>query len=335
MSVVTDPILRGDPLWLALERATTALQDDSRLLFTKEPTFEDGLNILRINSLASDARLSDRSVFEIGVLVQGGVKTDRWLRIHHPDIEEPIELSIWMKYGWPEITEKKLARVLAYLRAWQQKRALQLKAPTSDLPISQLGKRFLVALSFSGDRRVFVEQVAHHLAVTLGRDRVLYDGFYEAEFARPNLDTHLQRLYHDDSELNAVFLCAGYETKEWCGLEWRAIRDLIKLRQTESVMPLRFDETEVPGLFSIDGYVWIGERPPEEIAKVILQRLGSQTSLGPFAGANAERGISTGTTARVEDRFRTKREIFEQKLRQGTFGGLANDKGAIAICVIP
>jgi tetratricopeptide (TPR) repeat protein len=141
-------------------------------------------------------------------------------------------------------------------------------------------KRFEVALSFPGEHRDFVQQIANHLAGKVGRGRVLYDKFYEAEFARPNLDTHLQRLYHDESELIAVFLCADYERKEWCGLEWRAIRDLIKKRQASSVMPLRFDDTEIPGLFSIDGYVSIGNREPREVADLIVQRmqLDSQSS---------------------------------------------------------
>lgn len=138
---------------------------------------------------------------------------------------------------------------------------------------SFMNKRFKIALSFPGERRDFVEQVAARLADKVGRDRVLYDQYYEAEFARTDLDTHLQHLYHDESELIAVFLCADYERKEWCGLEWRAVRDLIKKRQASTVMPLRFDNTEIPGLFSTDGYVWIGGRSPQEIADLILQRM--------------------------------------------------------------
>ena len=123
-------------------------------------------------------------------------------------------------------------------------------------------KRFRIALSFPGEKRSFVAQVAEALAVQFGRDRVLYDQWYEHEFAIVDLDTHLQRIYHDESDLIAVFLCTDYERKEWCGLEWRAIRDLIKRRQTKDVIPLRFDNTEIPGLFSTDGYVWIGDRSP-------------------------------------------------------------------------
>jgi len=134
-------------------------------------------------------------------------------------------------------------------------------------------KRFLVALSFPGEHRPFVESVAEALAAKVGRHRVFYDRWYEGELARPNLDTHLQDIYHDQSELIAVFLCREYEQKEWCGLEWRGIRDLIKQKQDAAIMPIRFDKTQIPGLFSIDGYVSAENRSPDEIAALILQRL--------------------------------------------------------------
>lgn len=142
--------------------------------------------------------------------------------------------------------------------------ALESASPTS--------KRFRIALSFPGEHRNFVRKVAERLGAGFGRNRVLYDDWYEAEFARVDLDTYLQKLYHDESELIAVFLCSDYEQKEWCGLEWRAIRDLIKQRRADDVMPLRFDNTQIPGLFSTDGYVWIGARSSEEIAELIIER---------------------------------------------------------------
>jgi len=142
-------------------------------------------------------------------------------------------------------------------------------------------KRFRVALSFPGEKREFVQVVADHLADKIGRERVLYDKYHEAEFARPNLDTHLQGLYHDQSELIAVFLCADYERKEWPGLEWRAIRDLIKRRESSAIMLFRFDSTEIPGLFSIDGYIDVAERSADDVAALILKRLESNTPAGP------------------------------------------------------
>lgn len=134
-------------------------------------------------------------------------------------------------------------------------------------------KRFDVALSFPGEYRAHVSSVAKELGQTLGAQRVFYDKDYEAELARPDLATYLQRIYHDHSELVAVFLCPEYERKEWCGLEWRAILDLMKRRRQSEIMFLQFDETDLLGLFSIDGYADLRGLEPSETAKLILERL--------------------------------------------------------------
>lgn len=136
-------------------------------------------------------------------------------------------------------------------------------------------RRFRVALSFPGEHRSLVCAIADHLKSDLGSDSVFYDNDYVAELARPNLDVLLQRIYHDNSDLIAVFLCGDYVAKEWCGLEWRAIRDIIKQRRDATVMLLRLDQAEVPGLFSIDGHIDISTWSPAQIAEAIVKRLRS------------------------------------------------------------
>lgn len=83
---------------------------------------------------------------------------------------------------------------------------------SADSPLSRT--RFQVALSFPGERREFVAKVAEGLR-SLGVD-VFYDAYFEADLAQPNLDVLLQRIYHEQSDLVAVFLCREYEQKEWC-----------------------------------------------------------------------------------------------------------------------
>jgi len=148
--------------------------------------------------------------------------------------------------------------------------------------MTTLQKRFRIALSFPGEHRGFVEEVAKHLAERVGQERVLYDKYHEAEFARPNLDVHLPNLYGAESELIAVFLCAEYAKKRWCKLEWRFIRQLICTTEEDRIMLLSFDEIgAIPelGILSGDGYVSIGQRPSNEIATLILQRLGAVPNL--------------------------------------------------------
>ena len=43
------------------------------------------------------------------------------------------------------------------------------------------GRRFRIAFSFAGEKRSFVEKVAHFLAETFGKEKILYDKFHEAE----------------------------------------------------------------------------------------------------------------------------------------------------------
>ncbi len=136
-----------------------------------------------------------------------------------------------------------------------------------------MSKRFAVALSFPGEHRDYVKQIADTLVTSLTKPRVFYDRYYEAELSRPNLDTYLQKIYHDESELVVVVLCKEYDEKEWCGLEFRAIRDLIKKRRDDEIMFVRVADGDVKGVFGIDGYVDARNRPASEIAEVICNRL--------------------------------------------------------------
>ena|GEM_PF-853732 len=134
-------------------------------------------------------------------------------------------------------------------------------------------KSYQVALTFAGEQRPLVSAIAEQLAETLGRDKIFYDKYYEAELARPDVDLYLQKIYHDRSRLVVVFLGTDYERKEWCGLEWRSVRDLIKQKSSEQIMLVRVDEGEVPGVLGIDGYFDARGRSPAEIAEGILTRV--------------------------------------------------------------
>ena len=94
--------------------------------------------------------------------------------------------------------------------------------------------RFKVALSFPGEKREYVAAVAAELKKRLGREAVFYDKDFTAQLARPNLDTLLQRIYLNNSDLVVVFLCGDYEKKRWCGIEWHAIRNITKNKNDHS-----------------------------------------------------------------------------------------------------
>ena len=133
-------------------------------------------------------------------------------------------------------------------------------------------QRFRIALSYPGEHRDYVHQVAECLVECLGHPHVFYDKYWQAELSYFNFDTELQDIYHKQSDLIAVFLCKEYKDKEWCGLEWRSIRDLIKRNRGEIVIPIRIDDCDMSGVFSIDRYEDALNQQPKTIADIIFKR---------------------------------------------------------------
>ncbi|KAA1286761.1 TIR domain-containing protein [Alcaligenes faecalis] len=145
------------------------------------------------------------------------------------------------------------------------------KVDMSAKPLSAL--QFKVAMSFPGERRQYVSATVAALRPHLPPDSIFYDYDYQAQLAKPNLDILLQDVYRNRADLIVIFLCEEYAEKQWCGLEWRAIRDLVKHKKDDQIMFIRFDDAPVDGLLSIDGYVDARTLSPEKLSEFILQRI--------------------------------------------------------------
>lgn len=140
-----------------------------------------------------------------------------------------------------------------------------------DSPV--ITKRFRIAFSFAGEKREFVKQAADLLALRFGQEKILYDKYHEAEFARNDLGIYLPNLYNRESDLVVVVVCPDYDVKEWTGLEWLAIHDLLQQRKRDEVQLCRFDHAHVDGLFRGAGFIELDHKTPEDFVTLILERL--------------------------------------------------------------
>ncbi len=134
-------------------------------------------------------------------------------------------------------------------------------------------KRFRIAFSFAGEKRDFVAKVTDLLAPEFGKKKILYDKFHEAEFARRDLGIYLPELYHKESDLVIVVVCPDYDLKQWTGLEWTAIHDLLSKRKDDEIMLCRFNHATVTGIYSTAGFVELDHKTPEQTVELILERL--------------------------------------------------------------
>lgn len=132
--------------------------------------------------------------------------------------------------------------------------------------------RYDVALSFAGENRAYVEEVAARL-----RDAgvaVFYDKFEEVELWGKDLIEHLQNIYQNEAEYCVLFASEHYITKPWPRHERRSAQNRALVAKEEYLLPARFDDSTVPGLPPSIGYVDLRELTPAEFADLILKKIG-------------------------------------------------------------
>jgi hypothetical protein len=148
---------------------------------------------------------------------------------------------------------------------------IQLDAPHKIT--SLLAHKFKIAMSFSGEHRDLVENIARELTKKLGENTVFYDNFYRPLLAQFDLDLAFEKIYKYNSELIVVFLSSDYGKRNWCITEYRIIRALRFQGHNEKIMLLKVEDCEIPGLYETDGYLSIQEMSTHEIIENILQRI--------------------------------------------------------------
>ncbi|MEX2374486.1 MAG: toll/interleukin-1 receptor domain-containing protein [Dehalococcoidia bacterium] len=126
-----------------------------------------------------------------------------------------------------------------------------------------------VALSFAGEQRPYVVQVA--TALRAAGVSVFYDEF--EDLWGKDLTVELEKAYRAGSRYVVVFVSADYISKPWTNHERQhALAGRIE-RGDDSVLPVHFDGSRLPGLPTSIGYLPVHNMGPEELAERILAKL--------------------------------------------------------------
>ncbi|MCT7406600.1 toll/interleukin-1 receptor domain-containing protein [Aliarcobacter cryaerophilus] len=132
-----------------------------------------------------------------------------------------------------------------------------------------------IALSFAGENRDYVEEVAQTLKVY--GVRVFYDKFEEHTLWGKNLIDYLQDIYKNKAKYTVMFISEYYAKKAWTTHERKSMQERAYRESEEYILPARFDNTEIPGLYSTVSYIDLNFKTPYEFTKVILQKIDWQT----------------------------------------------------------
>ena len=127
-----------------------------------------------------------------------------------------------------------------------------------------------VALSFAGEQREYVQAVARAIA---GRLRVFYDEYEQTALWGKNLYEHLDHVYRNASRYCVLFISKEYAAKVYPTHERRSAQARALVENTEYILPVRFDATEVPGLPPTVGYIDATKITPEELAALLCEKV--------------------------------------------------------------
>ncbi|MDX3664280.1 TIR domain-containing protein [Streptomyces sp. ID05-26A] len=135
-----------------------------------------------------------------------------------------------------------------------------------------MAESYDVCLSFAGEQRPYVDEVARLL-----RDngvKVFYDDFEVATLWGKDLATYLDDIYRKRSRYCVLFASADYVRKTWTHHERASALDRLLRERDDYVLPVRLDDTEIPGLRESTGHLDGRRLSPGEVVEQLLLKLG-------------------------------------------------------------
>jgi len=123
-----------------------------------------------------------------------------------------------------------------------------------------------VALSFAGEQREYVEKVASQLKEK--GISVFYDNYEQVDLWGKDLYSHLNDIYKNKCQYCIIFISKEYANKLWTQHELKSAQTRAFRENMEYILPVRIDDTELPGLNETVGYIDARNITPEGIAKL-------------------------------------------------------------------
>lgn len=130
---------------------------------------------------------------------------------------------------------------------------------------------FDVAPSFAGEDRAKVLPIVRRLE-ELGV-RVFYDEDHTAALWGVNLVDQLPEIYGKRARYVLLFASEHYVVKRWPNVERQAAQARALEEAGEFLLPIRLDDTEVPGLPSTVAYLDLRRHSVEQVAQTFVQKL--------------------------------------------------------------
>lgn len=143
-----------------------------------------------------------------------------------------------------------------------------------------------VALSFAGEDRAIAQAIAEGLHSR--KIRVFYDEFEESNLWGKNLYDHLADVYSRRAAFCLMILSRNYAGKTWTTHERRHAQARAFNENREYILPLKLDDTQIPGIEPTLGYVDYRETSVDKVVDLL------ESKLSAIRAGNAEQNLKLG-----------------------------------------
>lgn len=131
--------------------------------------------------------------------------------------------------------------------------------------------KYDVVLSYAREDREHVDRLANLL--NQSGFYVFYDRFEEANLWGKNLYDYLSDIYRNQGKYCVMFLSKDYARKLWTTHERQNAQERAFKANQEYILPIKIDDTKIPGILDTVGYLDIREKSIEEIFNILKQKL--------------------------------------------------------------
>ena len=137
-------------------------------------------------------------------------------------------------------------------------------------------REYDVALSFAGEDRHHAERLAELLRAE--EYSVFYDEYELAKLWGKDLYVYLSSVYKDQAEYCVMFLSEYYAQKVWTNHERESAQARAFEENREYILPVRLDDTEIPGILPTVGYLDLRSMTIEQVHQVLVAKLSGTIS---------------------------------------------------------
>lgn len=130
---------------------------------------------------------------------------------------------------------------------------------------------FDIALSFAGEDRGIVDVYASSLKEK--GLKVFLDSDQQAELWGADLYVKLDQIYRTQAMFCVMFLSTHYAKKRWTNHERKSAQARAFRENKEYILPVRLDDTEIPGIRETIGYIDLRETSMEDLVSLTLKKV--------------------------------------------------------------